>query len=72
MAFKTNTEFAQMYHDALVEIVEFGNKSFSMAGKTFTKHDVPFLEERFRYWRDLAAAETNKMQGPSLVDMRAL
>ena len=70
MAYKSYTEMAEMYEAAIVSIVGGKLSSYSIAGRSFTKHDLSTLERLYQYYRQKAKEET--FGGVSLSDIRGI
>jgi hypothetical protein len=60
MALKSNKEMAEMYQQAISQLVSGGVASYTIAGRTFTKLQLGELEKAFRYYKDAADADEGK------------
>jgi hypothetical protein len=65
---KTPQEWAELYEAAITAIVSGGVSSYSIAGRTFTKLDLPTLQRLYEYWGQRVEGERNGMV--SIADMR--
>ena len=50
-------EWAELYQDVLVKLVEDGLQSYSVGGQTFTKANISFYQEQYLFWKNKAEAE---------------
>lgn len=65
MALKTHEEFAELYRQAITDIlIGKGNKSYSIGGRSFTKYDLESLERLAAYHE---RQFTNAQQGHRVV-----
>lgn len=58
MALKSNQEMAELYQMAIEKLVSGGVASYTIAGRTFTRLNLGELEKVFRYYKELADAES--------------
>lgn len=47
---KTPEEWAELYENALTAIITGGVSSYSIAGRTFTKLDLPTIQRLYDFW----------------------
>ncbi len=59
MPLKSAQEWAELYEAAITSIVAGTVSSYSISGRTFTKHDLGTLEDLYRYWVGKAAEQSN-------------
>lgn len=70
MPLKNPEEMAEMYMAAIEKIVAGTVSSYSISGRSFTKHNLPELEDLYRYWLGKAGEKrhgfttTADMRGP--------
>lgn len=55
MAVKTAAEWVDIYDEAILKIVSGTVSSYSVSGRTFTKHDLQMLHDIREYWAARAA-----------------
>lgn len=70
MALKTYQELAELYDAAEVAIVSGKISSYSIAGRSFTKHDLDLVARLKRYYIQKAREETHGFV--SLSDIRGI
>lgn len=68
MAFKTYEARALEYEAAITAIIAGTVSSYSIAGRTFTKHDLNTLEALYKYYR--AKAEESTRGNVTYANMR--
>jgi hypothetical protein len=70
MPIKSASEWAELYQAAIESIVAGTVSSYSISGRSFTKHDLGTLEDLYRYWLGKAAEQSHgfttqaDMRGP--------
>ena len=69
MAFKTPTEWAEIYETAITSLVAGMTSSYSIAGRSFTRLDLDLLHKLYDYWR--SRAEETTWGNVTLADMRS-
>lgn len=56
---KPASEWVNLLESAYEALLTGGVSSYSIAGRSFTKHDLATIREELDYWRASAAAETH-------------
>lgn len=59
MAIKSATEWAELYQTAIENLVSDNVQSYSIAGRSFTRLQLPTLERMYTYYVGKAALEKN-------------
>jgi hypothetical protein len=65
---RTANEMAQMYQNAIVELIEERVSTYTIAGRSYTKNDLDKLERGLRYWSRQATIDHHG--GRSAPDVR--
>ena len=56
---KTAEEWADLYEQALTAIISGGVSSYSIAGRTFTKLDLPTVQRLYDFWAQRVESTRN-------------
>jgi hypothetical protein len=56
---KTPEEWAELYEQAITAILTGGVSSYSIAGRTFTKLDLPALQRLYDHWSQRVESTRN-------------
>ena len=59
MAIRTPTEWLELIDDALAGIISGKLSSYSIGGRSFTRHDIRALEDLRAYWESRQAESRN-------------
>lgn len=57
MPAKTPSEWVEIIDDALVKIISGTVSNYSVAGRSFTKHDISQLQDLRDYWASIDASK---------------
>lgn len=68
---RTPQEWAELYEEAIVSLVSGGVSSYSIAGRSFTKHDIDKLTKLHEYWSDRYEAKRRNTGFVTVSDLRA-